>query len=215
MPACVVNVKGTLFLNGTPPGKALALKRAMNTRVYCADGALSYLHDYGITPAVIVGDFDSVDKTLLSLPIYKNAKIVPLQPRKNDTDFAVAAQTAIEEGITDLCILGGLGGREDHLYGNLCVLYSLSQQGTAAFLESETRQIRIITGKYVFKACKGMLFSTLPFGGNAEIQNAYGLAYDANKPFIQSETLGISNIVGEDDAGFTVTKGAILLFTHE
>lgn len=203
-------MQAVLFANGRPPGRQTALKAAANRRVFCADGALSYLLPYGIVPHVLVGDFDSAPEELVLQAQEAGARLYRLPAAKNDSDLAVAAQLAREEGCTDFLLLGCFGGRTDHFLCNLSVLCWLAESGASAEMRGGTR-ITAVKNDYNFTRIPKNGFSLVPFGGEAVIEKAYNLLYNANKTFSPQATLGLSNGVAQLPAGFTVAKGTVLL----
>ncbi|MCL2444054.1 MAG: thiamine diphosphokinase, partial [Treponema sp.] len=70
----------------------------------------------GIKPAWIIGDMDSLDDTL-RLTAYPPERIIRLQHEKDYTDTEVALSLAIEKKCDQIWIIGGGGGRIDHLFG--------------------------------------------------------------------------------------------------
>ena len=73
--------------------------------VICADAGYETAVKYGITPDLIVGDFDSV-KTLPQ----KSAKVLTLPVEKDVTDTMFAVIEGPDHGISQLCAAGCLGG---------------------------------------------------------------------------------------------------------
>ncbi len=65
-------------------------KYTLNDYLICADGGLNYLNSIGIIPNLIVGDFDSVDITLLEK--YKGVNTKKFPPEKNFTDTEIAIE---------------------------------------------------------------------------------------------------------------------------
>ena len=104
---------------------ALAFLQAYRADVLiAADRGLVFCQKYGITPDAVVGDFDSADKSCLSL--YELSGDGPLvrtfQPEKDWTDTELAVRMAVEFGVHTAVLLGGTGTRLDHVLGNLQVM---------------------------------------------------------------------------------------------
>jgi len=101
-----------LCLNGEPP--SLPLLQALVDRcdfLVAADGAANWLDRYEVTPDLILGDFDS----------FKGETAVDqikLETQDN-TDGDKALDWAQSQGVRDVMILGGLGGRADFSLYNL------------------------------------------------------------------------------------------------
>ena len=88
-----------------------------------ADSGAVTLIALGFLPDVVVGDFDSVDQTVLDRIGAGGAEVrrYPMEKDASDTELAVAA--ALERGADDLIVMGALGGpRLDHMLANVMLL---------------------------------------------------------------------------------------------
>ena len=108
--------------NGTP---CLPLPQGY---VICADSGLRLAQRLGITPDLVLGDFDSLGAVPANLP----HMTVPVE--KDDTDTVLAARTALEKGFRDIRIYGAFGGRLDHTFANLQTLEFLREAGARGML---------------------------------------------------------------------------------
>lgn len=82
-------------------------------------GALCLIN-LGIIPAVVVGDFDSIDKTEFEAIKGSVEQVKVYPPEKDLTDTQIGVSTAIKHFEFDqLNIYGATGGRIDHLLANL------------------------------------------------------------------------------------------------
>ena len=98
--------------------------------IICADGGLVAAEKLGLTPDILIGDYDSC-------PQPKDREVIKLPAEKDVTDSEAAIQLAYEKGWQDITLLGGLGGRFDHTMGNL---------GMLAKYTGKLRRIRILDG---------------------------------------------------------------------
>lgn len=83
--------------------------------IVCADGGIRASAALKLHPDKYIGDYDSAKQP--DVP-----DLIKLPCRKNMTDSEAAIDLAIEDGCTDITILGGLGGRFDHTMGNIGML---------------------------------------------------------------------------------------------
>lgn len=83
--------------------------------IVCADGGIRASEALDLHPDKYIGDYDSAKQP--DVP-----DLIKLPCRKNMTDSEAAIDLAIEDGCTDITILGGLGGRFDHTMGNIGIL---------------------------------------------------------------------------------------------
>ncbi|MBQ3064419.1 MAG: thiamine diphosphokinase [Clostridia bacterium] len=118
--------------------------------IYCKPGAedLTIAADsgwhnalaLGITPQILLGDFDSIGAD--SLPEAKEILQVPAEKDRTDTQLAV--DLALSRGAHEMVIVGGLGGRLDHALSNLGVLEMLSERHVHAILEDGFNRVRFL-----------------------------------------------------------------------
>src|SRR6266516_8215265 len=88
------------------PGRAFHEAIASADLIIAADsGAATALH-YGCSPAIVVGDFDSLDAPRLQELKTRGSSIDQVAVEKNETDTELAVQAAIEEGADTITLLG-------------------------------------------------------------------------------------------------------------
>ncbi len=196
-------MRAVILLNGEP------YRGKMNgdgAYVYCCDGAYDWANGK-IKIDENLGDFDSLDY----LPEPPPTEIFPCE--KNDTDGELALKRAIARGATHITLYGGGGGREDHFLGNLHLLYQAKGKGVFAQMITNYARIFVAQGKTEICGEKGKTLSLVPFGGTAHIMDSSGFYYPLPNEFHYGSTLGISNVVTDDLASFTV-NGSILVFIN-
>lgn len=85
---------------------------------------------------ILVGDLDSIG----SYKLDKKTELLQVPAEKDVTDTQLAVETAIQRGATELVIIGGFGGRADHMLSNLAILEDLSARGIhAVMLDGQNR----------------------------------------------------------------------------
>ena len=82
--------------------------------IIACDKGCQYLLEAGLRPGLLVGDFDSYTG-----PLPQGVPVLDLPREKDDTDTMAAVRYAVRQGYTDLRLYCALGGRLDHLLGNL------------------------------------------------------------------------------------------------
>ena len=110
---------GIIFTGGEGP-PVLAVKRLLETEVkdalfVAADSGLAAAESAGLKPHWIIGDMDSLGD-LSRLCAYSQERIIRLQHEKDYTDTEVAISHVVEQGCDCFWIIGGGGGRIDHLF---------------------------------------------------------------------------------------------------
>lgn len=194
-------MKGIILLNGEPYLGAIDDKDAV---VYCCDGAYKWANGK-VRIDKNIGDFDSLG----SIPDPPPEEVYPSE--KDFTDGEIALKKMLAEGIKDIKIYGGFGGREDHFLGNLQLLYLAHKSGAKCEMISEKTKIfvsrgHISLGEYLYKT-----ISVLPFGGPLHIMGSEGLKYEYPEILNYGECRGVSNIVESTSASLTVEGVALII----
>ncbi len=89
--------------------------------VIAADAGYLTAKKMGVTPDILLGDFDTLGEE--NIPDGIECLRVPAE--KNDTDTQLAVQVAIERGAGEIVIVGGMSGRIDHTLSTLAILEDL------------------------------------------------------------------------------------------
>ena len=89
---------------------------------------------------ILVGDLDSIG----SYKLDKKTELLQVPAEKDVTDTQLAVETAIERGATELIIIGGFGGRADHMLSNLAILEDLSMRGIYAIMLDGQNRARFL-----------------------------------------------------------------------
>jgi thiamine pyrophosphokinase len=188
--------------------------------IICADGGLGYALAAGITPDVVIGDFDSADEADVAKVAAGGAvKIIRLNPEKDDTDMIAAVKHGIAEGKSDFVIIGGLSGRFDHSMGNVQALsFLLDMRCRGWIVDGPNRCVMIGSGaggagRISLDADASSYFSVLSYTERSEgvtIRNAkYEISDDV---FTHSYPRGVSNeFAGDKPAGIEVADGRLLI----
>ena len=77
----------------------------------------------GVTPDIVVGDFDSLGEPP------ENMRIIRHPVQKDDTDTMLAVRTALSCGCDTFYLYGCTGGRLDHTLANLQTLHFIADNG--------------------------------------------------------------------------------------
>ena len=133
-------MRAFIYTGGTVYADGVAERPEEGDLVIAADAGYRHAKSLGITPSVLLGDFDS-----LGVPDADDTvEIFQVPAEKDVTDTQLAVQVALERGATELLILGGLGGRADHLLSNLSILESLWTKRIRCVIDNGKNRIRFI-----------------------------------------------------------------------
>ena len=201
---CVILCAGSI----TPQDVAAA---AITSKDYIIAADAGYLHAkaYGITPNLIVGDFDSsADPGVLDIPIQR------FSSHKDDTDCLLAVRRGLEEGCTRFVILGGLGGRLDHTLANLQTLTFLADHGARGTLVGECSTITLLRSESITLPKQPGYLSVFALGGPCSGVTLAGTEYPLEKAVLTPHfPLGVSNHIVADLATVSVEEGDLLVMT--
>ena len=183
--------------------------------VVCADGGLNHAARLGLTPALVVGDFDSADPALAP-ERYPQRRYQHETKVETDTELAVLA--ALELGATRLVITGALGGRWDHSLANIGLLAHPRLAGIDVCLVTADTEIRLLRGpaQVAIGGAPGDLVSLLPQTPAATGITTSNLVYPLHgEPLYLGMGRGISNEIAAVPAQVQVEHGDLLLVvTH-
>lgn len=177
-----------------------------NAYVICADGGFRHMDKLGLTPDIVIGDMGSVKADL------HGEKTIVYPVRKDFTDSEIAVNYAIDNGFSDLVLIGFTGTRTDHTLTNLFLLKGISERGTRAEIIDEHNVIRYAEKENIIRGKKGDIVSIIPIGGDVSGITTEGLDYP-----LFSETLefgkgrGVSNVMTGDECRITVKNGSALI----
>lgn len=174
--------------------------------VYC-DGGLKHIQELGRKPDLIVGDFDSHEKP------ETDTETIVLPREKDDTDTVFAVKEAVRRGFRDFLLIGVIGERFDHTFGNISLLLYLDSQGIPACILDDYSEMRIISRDAAEVKGDCSWFSLLNISGTARGITIRGAKYPLTEGEIPSEyQFGISNeVLPGKTACISVREGRLLL----
>ena len=172
-----------------------------------ADGGWAHMERLGLTPHLLVGDFDSLDR------VPDGVEILRHPVRKDDTDMALAVDEGLRRGHGRFYLYGGLGGRLDHTMANLQLLCRLSKQRGRGFLLSRDTAVTALTnGGLRFPPGYAGHLSVFAVGGRAEGVTLTGLEYPLTGAALTDDVpLGVSNAFTAGAARIRVERGTLLV----
>lgn len=196
------------IISGAPNQDSEFLKKNIDTDSFIIAADSGYIHskNSGITPNLIVGDFDSAvmpedSKNILRLP-----KI------KNDTDTFYCVKEAIKRGADEIEIFCALGSRADHSYSNLLSLnYCLDNKVKAKIIDPKNI-ISVYDKSFEIHKSEFKYFSLFAFMEDVVGLTISGAAYNLdNKTLTVCEPLGQSNEFCDNKVNIDFKKGKIML----
>src|SRR5712691_2431060 len=104
------------------PGRPAAVSMPRNATVIAADGGAELAYELDLDIDLVVGDFDSVAAGVLKRVERSWARVERHPAEKDATDLELALAAALRLEPEQILVLGGGGGRLDHLLGEVLVL---------------------------------------------------------------------------------------------
>ncbi len=178
---------------------------AADAYVICADGGLRHAQVLGLTPDIILGDFDSLGFTPTG------AQVFPVE--KDDTDAMLAVRHALDRGFRELHIYAGLeGDRLDHTVANFQTLCYIASHGARGYLYGKDTLVTVLTGETArFSPEAEGILSLFCLGPDARV-TIRGLQYPLENGLLCHDfPLGVSNHFVGKSSEITVHNGKVLM----
>jgi thiamine pyrophosphokinase len=164
--------------------------------VLAADSGLHHAAALGLDAQRVIGDFDSASPASVARAEARGAVLERHPTAKDATDLELALDRAVGLGAREILVLGGGGGRLDHLVANVGLLAAdwLRERRVRAVFGPALLQILHGPDGIALAGRTGELLSLVPLGGPATGVTTSGLRYplaEEDLPF--ATTRGVSN----------------------
>lgn len=174
--------------------------------VIAADGGLRHTEKLGISPDIILGDFDSLGFAP------EGANVFPVE--KDDTDAMLAVRRGLAMGYRDFVLYGSLEGpRLDHTVANFQTLQFLCDHGAFGVLAGVHTMAAVVkNGSLTFPTGREGTVSVFCMGQDAHGVTLRGLYYPLeNATLTAGFPLGVSNHFTGEPAEISVENGSLLV----
>jgi thiamine pyrophosphokinase len=192
-------------------GQATTVSVPAGAVVVAADGGAEVALALGIGVDVAVGDFDSITSASLAI-LERSGARVERHPREKDaTDLALAFDAALAFGPRRILLVGGWGGRLDHLLGELLLLGAEAYAAVEVDALLGAAAVHVVRGERLLAGTPGEVVSLLALHGPAVGVVTEGLVYP-----LRGETLsagssrGVSNVFAAEEARVSLERGVLL-----
>lgn len=180
-------------------------------QIITADKGLLYAKQLGITPDIILGDFDSCNKNIMEEFSTDEKIIAPCE--KDDTDTGLAMIKAKEIGADEILLIGATGTRLDHVLGNIGQLVFAQKNGMKAQIVDEHNRIQALESENIIskKDQFGKYVSLIPIYKASGV-TLHGFKYPLNDDtLVFHESWGISNELVEEEGKISYKEGCLLM----
>jgi thiamine pyrophosphokinase len=206
-------VRAAIVANGRlPPVRGLRQVLRQADLVVCADGGLRVVRKVGVTPQVVIGDFDSARRSLLTWARTRGARLLPYPREKDKTDTELAVQYAVRAGANPIDLIGVLGGRIDHLLANIGLLISLAKKRRRSRILHGQAELFLVAPRASIPGRVGDRVSLIPVSATVAGVTTRGLKYPlADSTLRIDATRGVSNEITTLPARVRVRRGWLLV----
>jgi thiamine pyrophosphokinase len=178
--------------------------------IVAADSGLRHAVTLEIKPHVIVGDFDSVPPEILQQ--FPDVPKKSYSRHKDLLDLEIALGVVLEQGATEIAMLGAVGGRFDQSLASLFIATRFRREGIIMSLHGEQDIYLLLapeSKRYILP--EGQRFSLLSLS-NKSVITLTNAAYPLNEfPLEYGVGLGISNEVKASPLTVNLHEGLSVL----
>lgn len=179
--------------------------------IVACDRGYAYLLEQGVRPDLLVGDFDSYtgelppDVPRLDLPV-----------EKDDTDTMAAIRYAVSQGCEGIRLYCAMGGRLDHLLGNLQAAAFAAGYGVGVRMVDEENEILVFAGGSVTVPQRaGYSLSVLALSDECVGVSIHGTKYELERVTVTNRfPIGVSN-EWRGAATVTAESGVLAVITSK
>ena len=206
---------GIIFTGGEgPPSefvRRLVEREARGALITAADSGLAAVEEAGLSPDWIIGDMDSIgDDSRLSA--WPPERVIRYERDKDYTDTELAFLSAFENGCDEIWIIGGGGGRIDHLFA----IRSLFERDVFPLRWiTDAADIRCIDAAAKNELSlvleKGAVVSVFPLGSGAWKAESEGLKWPLEGLPWDRGFFGLSNVAPDGSFSVKALEGRFML----
>lgn len=201
-------MKAFIYAGGTVFADGVGEAPEPSDLTIAADAGWQNAQRLGITPRLLVGDFDSLGEP--NVPA--GTEVIRVPAEKDDTDTQLAVCLALERGATDITLIAGLSGRLDHTLSTLAILEALERKKVRAILTDGHNRVRFLrAGSLLLPRDSRFRYLSLIVATD----RARGVSLDGCKYPLRNATLcrrnqyAISNEIAGVAALIAVRRGAV------
>jgi len=175
--------------------------------IIAADSGLDALSLYGFEPDLVIGDMDSIRNRAL-LDRIPSGKILKFSQDKDFTDTELALDYLHKRGFHDILLIGGGGGRLDHIIA----LYTIfNREISPSIWITAEEKIFLVKEDFSIKLKKNSIVSFFPVGNKICKMASNGLKWELNGLVWDHEDCGISNIALGESVEINMISGRLLM----
>jgi thiamine pyrophosphokinase len=204
---------GVVFSGGESPSAPVILKALEGKEAFfvAADSGLVAAEKAGIRPDYIIGDMDSVAASRLDS--YPTERVIRFSQDKDYTDTELALKMVFEKGCDNVWIIGGDGGRADHLFAVFSLFERekfpcrwLAKSADIYCIDAE------LSGNNIFCCVeKNAVVSVFPVGIGPWEAKSEGLKWPMEGLSWKRGFFGLSNVAKDENFFIKAEKGRFMI----
>ncbi|HHY35432.1 MAG TPA: thiamine diphosphokinase [Firmicutes bacterium] len=138
---------GLVVAGGHTREDLVSLEASRAGIIVAADSGMAVLSKMGIVPDVLLGDFDSLDQSVVRDAERAGVFVLRFPVEKDKTDTELALDFLLEQGFDEARLVGALGGpRLDHELSNIFLLEKYIKQGLRVTIVHPGIFVAILSG---------------------------------------------------------------------
>ncbi|MFU8840234.1 MAG: thiamine diphosphokinase [Nitriliruptoraceae bacterium] len=205
-----------VLAGGDPVRPPLPRPLAGVDRVIAADAGYATAAVLGLEVDLLIGDLDSIAATDLATARARGTRIEQHPADKDRTDLALALDAALADGPARVTVVGGHGGRLDHLLANVALLAADRYAPLTVTALLGAAVVTIVRDRAELTGRPGGLVTLLAAHRPAEGVTTTGLAYPLTDALLEpGSSLGVSNRCTQSTATVTVARGTVVVVQPE
>lgn len=174
-------------------------------RCIAVDGGLLHCRAIGITPDLIIGDFDSISPEMLNL--YPQVHIERFPAEKDLSDMELAIQSVNGPGIEKIALFGAMENRTDHTLVNLLLLSRFPKK---MVIETEKESLFCLEGANRFPCQPGQMISFIPIGPPTKGVTSKGLKWELKEATLDQNFFSLSNVCLNTHFEISIQQGSLI-----
>jgi thiamine pyrophosphokinase len=198
-----MSVMKTVVVLAGGPDRPAAIALPTGATVIAADGGA----ELGGPIDLVIGDLDSISaETLAGIERVERHAV-----DKDATDLELALAAALRFEPDRILVLGGAGGRLDHLFGGLLLLAAQAYARVEVDAQIGAAAVHVVRGERTLRGDPGELISLLAVNGPASGVVTDGLVYPLLGETLEpGSSRGVSNVFAGPEARIGVGRGVLL-----
>jgi thiamine pyrophosphokinase len=200
-----------VFAGGPKPSRLRLAAVPADALVIAADGGAEHALACGFTVETAVGDFDSISPEVFAELERAGVRIDRHPSEKDASDLELALAVAVDLEPRRVLVVGGAGGRLDHLLGELTLLGADAYANVELDAVFGRAAVHVVRSERCVAGRRGELISLLPLHGSAVGVETDGLLYELHGETLEfGSSRAISNVFAAERVRIALVSGVLL-----